>query len=210
MRGNKGFTLVEMAIVLVIIGIILGAVIKGQDLIAGAKEKKFKSEVDLLATAYYTYYDKYSRIPGDDEKATLHWTGAANGNNDGLIKATAEIAPDTGALDHLRRAGFIGDQPPGGTAFNSTAMPGVTMNFSSSTPTTTTDNNNITTTTSWGSKTNLIVISGMTAEDMLNFDIKYDDGDVKLGKVRGVTATTVDSPFATAYTAGTVLAYSVK
>ena len=207
MRGNKGFTLVEMAIVLVIIGIILGAVIKGQDLIAGAKEKKFKSEVDLLATAYYTYYDKYSRIPGDDEKATLHWTGATNGNNDGLISsngaapAVDELAPATGALDHLRRAGFIGDQPPAGTAFNSNAIPGVTMNFSS----------NKNTTTGWGSKTNLIVISGMTAEDMLNFDIKYDDGDVDLGKVRGVAATTVDSAFATAYTvAGTLLAYSVK
>jgi len=204
-----------MAIVLVIIGIILGAVIKGQDLIAGAKEKKFKSEVDQLATAYYTYYDKYSRIPGDDDKADVRWTTpsvATKGNNNGLIDTAAEIAAATGALDHLRRAGFIGDQPGGtatNTAFNSNAIPGVTMNFSSSTPTTTTIDT-ITTTTSWGSKTNLIVISGMTAEDMLNFDIKYDDGDVKLGKVRGVTATTVNSAFATAYTAGTVLAYSVK
>ena len=204
MRGNKGFTLVEMAIVLVIIGIILGAVIKGQDLIAGAKEKKFKSEVDQLATAYYTYYDKYSRIPGDDNNAEARWTttaGAKDGNNDGLIKAADEIAAATGALDHLRRAGFIGDQPPGGTSFNSTAMPGVTMDFSS----------NSKTIPDWGSNTNLIVISGMTAEDMLNFDIKYDDGDVKLGKVRGVTATAVDSAFVTAYTvASTVLAYSVK
>lgn len=207
MRGNKGFTLVEMAIVLVIIGIILGAVIKGQDLIAGAKEKKFKSEVDQLATAYYTYYDKYSRIPGDDNNAVARWTdpaGAANGDNNGLIDGTTddETDPATGALDHLRRAGFIGDQPPAGTEFNSNAIPGVKMNFSS--------NKDTDPATGWGSKTNLIVISGMTAEDMLNFDIKYDDGDVDLGKVRGVAATTVDSAFAAAYAADIVLAYSVK
>ena len=206
MRGNKGFTLVEMAIVLVIIGIILGAVIKGQDLIAGAKEKKFKSEVDQLATAYYTYYDKYSRIPGDDDKADVRWTApaATKGNNDGLIKEAGEIAATTGALDHLRRAGFIGDQiggTAGNTDFNSTAIPGVTMNFGS----------HSTTSNVWGSKTNLIVITGMTVENMLNFDIKYDDGDPRYGKVRGVGGA-VDGAVVsgTTYVAGNLLAYSLK
>jgi len=202
MRGNKGFTLVEMAIVLVIIGIILGAVIKGQDLIAGAKEKKFKAEVDQLATSYYTYYDKYSRIPGDDNKAD-RWTGATKGNNDGLINsngspAVDETDPAKGALDHLRRAGLLLDQPGGGadnTAFVS-STPGVTINFGSGTA------------ANWGSATNLIIVTNLPAEDMLAFDTKYDNGVSNTGKVRGVLAA---GTLETTYTTGTsLLAYSVK
>ncbi len=199
MRSNKGFTLVEMAIVLVIIGIILGAVIKGQDLIAGAKEKKFKSEVDQLATAYYTYFDKYSRVPGDDNKATTRFTspaGTANGNNNGLIDAAGETAPATGALDHLRRAGFLGDVAPAtATAFTS-STPGVSINFGSGT------------TAIWGNATNLIVVTGLSSDDMLTFDTKYDDGVVGTGKVRGIIA---DGTIQTAYSeANCLLAYSVK
>lgn len=199
MKSNKGFTLVEMAIVLVIIGIILGAVIKGQDLIAGAKEKKFKSEVDQLATAYYSYFDKYSRVPGDDNTAVARWTspaGTANGNNDGLILAAAEIAPATGALDHLRRAGFLGDAAPAtATAFTS-STPGVTINFGSGTV------------ANWEKVTNLIIVTGLPAEDMLAFDTKYDDGIVGTGKVRGIIA---DGTKQAAYTAADcLLAYSIK
>ncbi|MBI2353979.1 MAG: prepilin-type N-terminal cleavage/methylation domain-containing protein [Deltaproteobacteria bacterium] len=61
--NNKGFTLIEMAIVLVIIGIIIGAIVKGGDLIANADEKKFKSEIDTIRAAYYTYYDKKGTRP---------------------------------------------------------------------------------------------------------------------------------------------------
>ncbi|CAH2032367.1 type II secretion system protein [Trichlorobacter ammonificans] len=203
MKGNKGFTLVEMAIVLVIIGVILGAVIKGQDLIAGAKEKKFKSEIDQLATAYYTYFDKYSRVPGDDNTAAARWstgTAATNGNNDGQIATATEVANDTGALDHLRRAGLLTDvvsntdQP-----FNSTTMPGVNIRFGSGTA------------AAWASSSavNLLIITGMSAEDMLLFDTKYDDGVATTGKIRGVSAATAGT--VQAYTtANCLLAYSVR
>lgn len=64
MRG-KGFTLIEMAIVLVIIGIILGAVLKGQDLITNAKAKKIASQVRGIESAIWGYYDKFGKLPGD-------------------------------------------------------------------------------------------------------------------------------------------------
>ena len=65
-RNQKGFTLVELAIVLVIIGIILGAVLKGQALINNAKIKRVYNQQREVLAAVYSYFDKYSFFPGDD------------------------------------------------------------------------------------------------------------------------------------------------
>ena len=65
LRNGKGFTLVEIAIVMVIIGIILGAVLKGQDLINNAKAKRLLNDTQGLMALSYTFYDRYGRFPGD-------------------------------------------------------------------------------------------------------------------------------------------------
>ena len=65
LRSNKGFTLVELAIVLVIIGIILGAVLKGQELINNAKVKRLQNDLKGIEAAMWTYYDRAGRMPGD-------------------------------------------------------------------------------------------------------------------------------------------------
>ena len=65
LRSNKGFTLVELAIVLVIIGIILGAVLKGQELINNAKVKRLQNDLRGIEAAMWTYYDRAGRMPGD-------------------------------------------------------------------------------------------------------------------------------------------------
>lgn len=67
--GNeKGFTLVELAIVLVIIGIILGAVIKGKDMIENARHKQFISKLRSWEIAMNLYYDKKGVYPGDSDR----------------------------------------------------------------------------------------------------------------------------------------------
>lgn len=63
--SQRGFTLLELAIVLVIIGIILGAILKGQELINNAKAKRVLNDMKGLAAMYYTFYDRYGRFPGD-------------------------------------------------------------------------------------------------------------------------------------------------
>ena len=87
MRRN-GFTLVELSIVLVIIGLLLGGVIKGKAMIDNAKIKRVKSDIDGIATAVNTYQDKYRQLPGDD--SVDHNGAGCTGNANGFINTTAE------------------------------------------------------------------------------------------------------------------------
>lgn len=100
---NKGFTLVEMALVLIIIGIIIGAVVKGKDLVRGAEQKrvysKFLSEWRL---AYLNFYDRTGRILGDTWD--LNATPAAAPGQDGeadTAAGTASATPTNDGRDDL-------------------------------------------------------------------------------------------------------------
>ncbi|MCG6537568.1 MAG: prepilin-type N-terminal cleavage/methylation domain-containing protein [Syntrophales bacterium LBB04] len=90
-KREKGFTLVELAIVLVIIGLILAGIIKGQELITNAKIKRTYNVQKEIAAAIYTYFDRYQFYPGDDPQALAKFTNPAvtNGNGNALIAAGA-------------------------------------------------------------------------------------------------------------------------
>src|ERR1041385_5964966 len=62
----RGFTLVEIAIVLVIVGLLLGGILKGQEMITQAKIKNVISDFSGISAAYHGYVDRYKKIPGDD------------------------------------------------------------------------------------------------------------------------------------------------
>ena len=138
---QKGFTLVEIAIVLVIIGLLLGGVLKGQSLIEGSKVKAVVNEYRGTASAINVYLDKYRAVPGDDLLVQAHTgTGtiptAATGNNGVIdtgtwVGAAAAIATNESSLfwEHARAAGIVGGAT-GGTS-NSTlgGTLGVTSNL---------------------------------------------------------------------------------
>lgn len=110
---SRGFTLVELAIVLVIIGIILGAVLKGQELIFNAKVKRMQSQIKEMMAALYTYYDKYGYYPGDDPTASPRWS-VGIGNGDGIIAGGyCDGAGEESCLlwQHLRFANIISGNP---------------------------------------------------------------------------------------------------
>ena len=77
-RNQSGFTLIEIAIVLVIIGLLLGGVMKGQELINSAKVKNLASDFKNVSLYIYSYQDKYHALPGDDALASSHVTNATN------------------------------------------------------------------------------------------------------------------------------------
>jgi len=90
MKNNQsGFTLVEIAIVLVIIGLLLGGVLKGQELINSAKVKNFATDFRNIPLFIYGYQDKFKALPGDDSKVSDHLGGAATSAGVTLLTPTA-------------------------------------------------------------------------------------------------------------------------
>ncbi|MEO7727223.1 MAG: prepilin-type N-terminal cleavage/methylation domain-containing protein, partial [Burkholderiales bacterium] len=65
MRRQQGFTLIEIAIVLVIIGLLLGGVLKGQELITAARVRNLASQLDGVKIAYLGFQDRFRTLPGD-------------------------------------------------------------------------------------------------------------------------------------------------
>lgn len=126
-RKQSGFTLVEIAIVLVIIGLLLGGVLKGQELINSAKVKNFAQDFRNVPLFIYGYQDKYKALPGDHAKASTLITGASNATTptssggtacassdckgNGVIDGTWLDAANSGSettlfWQHVRLAGF--------------------------------------------------------------------------------------------------------
>lgn len=90
-KSPKGFTLIELAIVLVIIGLIVGGVLVGRDLISAAEVRAQVAQIEKYQAAVNTFRSKYGAIPGDimDQDATKFGLSASyySGNGDGIIRA---------------------------------------------------------------------------------------------------------------------------
>src|SRR5438046_6342883 len=122
---RQGFTLVEIAIVLVIIGLLLGGILKGQEMITQAKIKNVIADFSGVSAAYHGYQDRYRAIPGDDPNAGTRWTTAPPafpGSGNGVVEGTYNTACPTVVAagtaetckwwDDLRRAGFVSGNGP--------------------------------------------------------------------------------------------------
>lgn len=115
---RKGFTLIEIAIVLVIIGIIIGAVLKGQDLIQNARDKKFINEVKAWEIILWGYQDRKGRFPGDSDKnGVIGEDGASDKVKTDLENAKFVNAPTTneikiGSVTLYTYIGNDGTTPP--------------------------------------------------------------------------------------------------
>ncbi|NSL56461.1 prepilin-type N-terminal cleavage/methylation domain-containing protein [Uliginosibacterium aquaticum] len=117
-RQQSGFTLVEIAIVLVIIGLLLGGVLKGQELITQAKIKNVSNDLTGITAAVYSYQDRFKSLPGDDPNGSTRWsdTDAVSATN----KGNGKIDSNEQSLfwQHLRKAGFVAGEIKSGSPLN--------------------------------------------------------------------------------------------
>ena len=118
-QPQGGFTLVEIAIVLVVIGLLLGGALKGQELISNAKVKSMANDFRTIPVFIYGYQDKFRALPGDDPAAQVHLGpgarqvgtvaaggSAGNGRLDGQWNSASAGDESFLLWQHVRLAGF--------------------------------------------------------------------------------------------------------
>lgn len=111
MKKQSGFTLVEIAIVLVIIGLLLGGVLKGQELINSAKVKNFANDFRNVPLFIYGYQDRFRALPGDQTQANLDANfPPANTATVCAPAAANQCATNSGAIDGTWDAAAVTDE----------------------------------------------------------------------------------------------------
>ena len=134
-KKQSGFTLVEIAIVLVIIGLLLGGILKGQELVTSARVRNLADQNSGVQAAYFGFIDRYRNLPGD-----MNATQANNAIGDPILAGNNIGGNGNGQIDdgsfpeatavwaHLQTSGFItGGYPgdPGGGVATAAAYAGV-------------------------------------------------------------------------------------
>jgi prepilin-type N-terminal cleavage/methylation domain-containing protein len=113
---QRGLTLLEIVIVLLIVGFLLAGVLKGQEMITSAKVKRLAGQLDEMRAAYLGFQDRYKALPGDyaDANLTLSCGGTCLfGNGDSRIRANetplngSQVHEDLLVWTHLSSSGFL-------------------------------------------------------------------------------------------------------
>ena len=174
-RYQRGFTLIEIAIVLVIIGLLLGGVLKGQEMIENAKYKSLRNEINSYSAAFYAFQDRYRALPGDfDEASTRINASAPNGNGNGAISGgICNRAADESCIfwQQLRYAGLISGDP---AQSSSAANPNHTYGGRIQ---------GVYTGTNGGITGNWMVLENVPADVARRLDEDIDDGQSRTGTV---------------------------
>ena len=190
-KTQRGFTLIEIAIVLVIIGLLLGGVLQGQQLIENSRVKSAVNTFNGIAAATFSYQDRYGRLPGDDNNAGINdrgasWAEVTGGDGNGVIDGDAadmfELESDGeagGFFQMLRAAGFIAGDP---TLTGVDALPQNSFGGLIS----------ITTGAVNGGLNGMkVCMSNVGGSAAIALDTQLDDGSGLTGRLRGTLGTSV-------------------
>ena len=173
-KRQSGFTLVEIAIVLVIIGLILGGVLKGQSLIENAEYKSFVKQVDSYRSAYFTFKDTYKALPGDMSDVSSLDAAAVAGNGNGRIDGgfCDGVEESCRVWSHLRYAGIIAGDP---SDTSTSSPPSHTYGGLVSSISTGPWANGVTETK--------LLTRGIPGDIAQRYDNEFDDGDASTGSI---------------------------
>jgi len=209
---QSGFTLVEIAIVLVIIGLLLGGILKGQEMITQARIKNIINDFNGITAAVNSYQDRYRGLPGDELDATTlaRWGATAFGGDGNGVLCTGVCANPTTALYnaaavvpavgvnepnlfwlHLRLAGFVAGAT---TGQSSTQQPSNATNGILGVQT-----------TGMGFTSTIVCSSNLPDKIAIAVDTQMDDATSTTGQVRGLLQTAPNPP---AGAAAPTLAYA--
>lgn len=210
----RAFSLVELSIVLVILGLLTGGILAGQSLIKAAELRKVVTEANRTVTAIYTFRDKYMALPGDMPNAFSFWGAAAgctnvvnsdvapqgcNGNGNGRIEDRSASGEDLRAYQFMALAGLIE-----GNYTGLIAPTGKARQFGHNLPAPIMNNGgwwlNDRSATQWtntgmniefsAENNNYPGVAVLTPEQQWNLDSKLDDGKPTTGKATTITTNT--------------------
>lgn len=209
---QRGFTLVELSIVLVILGLLVGGVLSGQSLIRAAELRSILTEKDKHVVALNAFRDKYLAVAGDMPNAFRFWgtdcgtdttdtSTGCNGNGNGQVNL--QVGETLKAWEHLSRAGLVegsydgtgsGSVFGGGlinmaeTSIPKSKFPSGYWNIIHSGETAHAGNSTSSLSLQIGglaTAPNIGVLPGLTLGEALNTDTKADDGRANTGSIRG-------------------------
>lgn len=195
-RTNDGFTLVELSIVLVIIGLIIGGVLSGKQIMLNAQIANAANAIQGYQAQFQTYVQNYGAMPGDDASAKTRFstagipanTSSSDGTLDGAFDSTTNSDETRLLWADLRAAGLVKgagsnlaqpSNPFGGiygfqhTAFASTSTGAIT--------------------------TNALCLSEVPGDAAMSIDSRLDDGESNTGSI--VSGTSISGDTASAYDA---------
>jgi prepilin-type N-terminal cleavage/methylation domain-containing protein len=92
MRTKKGFTLIELSLVLVIIGLLVAGVLVGKTLIKSAEIRAQLSQIEKLSTTVQAFRGKYNCLPGDCANAVALGLGLVNGNGNKAVDTACDVS----------------------------------------------------------------------------------------------------------------------
>lgn len=107
--SRSAFSLVELSIVLVILGLLTGGILAGQSLIRASELRAVVSEYQRYVAATNTFRDKYFALPGDMTNAASFWGASTNnGNGDGIINDAAAVSVTGEAFEFWNQLALAG------------------------------------------------------------------------------------------------------